>query len=121
MHQDKDGNLLFERDEIARRWTQYIKSLYSDETRNEPEDFENPEGPEILIEEVKKAIKHLKESKAPGEDGITGEHLKALDEEALKILTDILNDIYNTEVLPNDLKQSVFVKITQQTKESRVH
>ena len=113
---DKDGNLLLERDEIAKRWTQYIKSLYSDETRNKPEDFENPEGPEILIEEVKKAIEHLKESKAPGEDGITGEHLKALDEEALKTLTDILNDIYNTGVLPNDLKQSVFVKIPKKPK-----
>ena len=40
---DKDGNLLFERDEIARRWTQYIKSLYSDQTRSKPEEFENPE------------------------------------------------------------------------------
>ena len=42
------------RDEIARRWTQYIKSLYSDQTRSKPEEFENPEGPEILIEEVTK-------------------------------------------------------------------
>ena len=101
---DKDRNLLFERDEIARRWTQYIKSLYNDQTRSKPEEFENPEGPEILIEEVKKAIKHLKESKAPGEAGITGEQLKAPDEESLKILTDILNDIYNTGIIPNDLK-----------------
>ena len=34
---DKDGNLLFDRYEIARRWTQYIKSLYSDQTRSKPE------------------------------------------------------------------------------------
>ena len=78
---DKNGNLLFERDEIGRRWTQYIKSLYSNQTRSKPEEFENPEGPEILIEEVKKAIKHLKVSKAPGKDGTTGEQLKALGEE----------------------------------------
>ena len=49
--------------------------------------IQNFEGPEILIEEVKKAIKHLKENKAPGEDGITCEQLKAMDEESLKILT----------------------------------
>ena len=48
---DKDGNLLFKRDEIAKRWTRYIKPLYSDETQSEQEDFESPEGPEILIEE----------------------------------------------------------------------
>ena len=113
---DKDGHLLIERDEIAKRWTEYIKTLYSDETRPEPEEFENPEGPEILIDEVKNAIKHLKENKAPGEDGITGEQLKALDEESLKILTDILNDIYNTRIIPNDLKQSVFIKIPKKPK-----
>ena len=106
---------------ITRRWTQYIKSLYSDQTRSKPEEFKTAEGPEILFEEVKEAIKHLKESKAPGEDGITGEQLKVLDEESLKILTDILNDIYNTGVIPNDLKQSAFVKIPKKPKGSRVY
>ena len=41
---------------------------------------------------------------------------KALDEESLKILTDILNDICNTGVISNDLKQSVFVKIPKKPK-----
>ena len=113
---DKDGNLLFERNSIAIRWTEYIKTLYSDETRPPPKDIINPEGPEILIEEVTKAIRNLKEKKAPGEDGITGEQLKALDEEALKVLTKLLNNIYSTGVIPKDLKQSVFVKIPKKPK-----
>ena len=72
-------------------------------------EFENPEGPEILIEEVRKAIKHLKENKAPGKDGIIGEQLKALDEESLKILTNSLNDIYNNVLILNDLKQCMYL------------
>ena len=63
--EDKDGNLLCERNEIAKRWTEYIKTLCTDEASSESEELENSEGPEILIEEVRKAIKHLKENKAP--------------------------------------------------------
>jgi len=110
---DKDGILLFEKDSIAARWTEYIKTLYSDEYRPMPEEFVNPEGPEILLVE---AINGLEEKKAPGEDGITGEHLKVLDEENLKVLTTMLNDIYNTGIIPKDLKQSVFVKIPKKPK-----
>ena len=113
---DKDGILLFEKDSISTRWTDYTKTLYSYETRPMPVEFVDPEGPEILLEEVTKAIKGLKEKKAPGEDGITGEHLKALDGESLKILTAMINDIYNTGNIPKDLKQSLFVKIPKKPK-----
>ena len=46
---EKDGNLLFERDEIAKRWPEYIKTLHSDETKFEPEEFENPESPKYSL------------------------------------------------------------------------
>ena len=85
-----------------------------------PEEFVNPGGPEILLEEVTKAISGLKENEAPGEDGITGEYLKALGEEALKVIMTMLTDIYNTGIMPKDLKQSVFVKIPK-TKSCRLH
>ena len=54
------------------------------------------EGPEILLEGVTKAIIGLEEKKEPGKDGITGEHLKALKGESLKVLTAMLNDDIRT-------------------------
>ena len=62
-----------------------------------------------------KAIKHLKENTAPGGDEITREQLKALDEESLKSLTEVLNDIYNTGVVPNDFKNFLFIKIPKKS------
>ena len=86
-----------------------------------PEEFVNPEGREILLEEVTRAINGLKENRACGEDGITGEHLTALDEEALKVTTTMLNNIYNTLIIPKDLKQSVLVQIPKKNKRCRFH
>ena len=62
-----------------------------------------------------KAIKHLNENKAQGtrEDGSTAEQLKALNKESLKIVTEVPNEIYTTGVIPKDLKQSVFIKISK--------
>ena len=71
------------------------------------EEFVDPEGPEILVEEVTKSINGLKEKKAPREDGISGEHLKTLAGESLNILTVMLSDIYNTGSIPKYLKLSV--------------
>ena len=54
--------------------------------------------------------------KAPGIDGITADHLKALDMVSIKALTEICNDIYKTGHMPEDLRHSVFIKIPKKKK-----
>ena len=56
-------------------------------------------------------MKNMKNRKAPGRDEITIEQLKALNEEGLKILTNICNEVYSTGHIPEDLRHSIFVKI----------
>src|SRR6218665_205030 len=51
-------------------------------------------GPEVLGEEVRAAIKELKNNKASGIDNIPAEMLKSLEEGAMTELTRICQDIY---------------------------
>ena len=62
---DKDGNMLFDRGEITSRWVEYVSELY-DDNRKEPPDVVEIEGEEILISEVEKAIRDLKQAKLAG-------------------------------------------------------
>ena len=112
----KDGTLLFEREKVAERWTEYIRELYDDENRGDPVELEDTGGPDILIEEVKAAIKHLKNGKAAGIDEIKSEHLKALDEDSLEHITQLCNNIYNTGEIPKDLRHSLFIKLPKKPK-----
>ena len=45
---------------------------------------------------------------------MTRKHPKALDEEALKVITTILNDINNTGIILKDIKQSVLTFLKKQ-------
>ena len=55
---NKHGKILMESDEIKARWEEYIKELY-DDTREEIVCQRNNEGPEILKEEIRKAMKNM--------------------------------------------------------------
>jgi hypothetical protein len=54
----------------------------------------------ISMIELRLAIKRLKSKKAPGPEGLTNEFIKALPEDALRNLLDILNIIFDIETLP---------------------
>ena len=113
---DKDGNMLFDKEEVEKRWTEYIRELYDDPNRADPEPIEIGEGPDITVDEVKYALKLMGARKAPGIDGITTEQLRALDEESIVVLTEICNSIYTTGHIPADMKHSVFIKIPKKKK-----
>ena len=113
---DENGNMLFEKEDVEKRWTQYIRDLYDDPDREELEDIPTGSGPDILKEEVKFALKVMGSNKAPGIDGITAEHLRALDEESVEVLTDLCNMIYKKGYMPADLMHSVFIKIAKKPK-----
>ena len=73
--------------------------------------FELNSGENILKEEVKKAIRSMKNGKATGPDNIPAEILKALDEANTDIITSLCNTIYNNGLIPSEMKQSVFITL----------
>ena len=108
---DKFGNLLFEKELIDERWMEYIQELYDDQQRMEDMDIDDLQGPAITRSEILNALRRMKSRKATGIDDITAEHLKALDDNGINVLTEICNDIYFTGYLAEELKHSIFVKL----------
>ena len=112
---DKNGKLLFDQEEIAARWVEYITELY-DDNREEMPQFTVTSGESIMKEEVTKALKAMKNGKAPGPDELSTEALKAIDEYNIDIITDLCNTIYNSGFIPVDMKQSIFVTLPKKPK-----
>ena len=113
---NKDGtSSLFEKEDIKKRWEEYIQDLFDDDRGPELQISDN-EGPSILESEVKNALHSLGTSKYEGPDGITKEELEALKEFGIEHLTSICQMIYNTGHIPEDLKKSIFVSISKKHK-----
>lgn len=59
-------------------------------------------GPEILVEEVEIAIKTMKNNKAAGPNKFQAKFLKLLDEDNVKWLTSLFNQIYESRNIPQE-------------------
>ena len=112
---DKNGKILFDQEEIDKRWVEYIKELYADDQEPMPH-FEITSGQSIPKEEVEKAIQSMKKAKAPGSDEISTELLKTLDDQNIAVITNLCNIIYNSGAIPSDLKQSIFITLPKKSK-----
>ena len=112
---DKHGNILFQAEEITKRWCQYIGELFGDDRPHAPLPNNN-DGPPILKCEVSNALKKMKDGKAQGEDGITTEMLKVLEEFTVEKLTELFNDIYSTGVIPDELARSIYITLPKKPK-----
>ena len=110
---DKEGNMIFEREKILERWAEYIGDLFSD-TRPPLPTPSNDRGPPILKEEVERAIRKSQGGKAPGDDGITVEMIKLLEDFGIDKLTDLYNEIYSTGTFPEELLKSVYITLPKQ-------
>ena len=107
---DKNGNILFDQEEIAARWVEYITELFEDHRKQMPK-FEVTSGASIMKEEIQKALKSMKDGKATGPDELPAEALKALDEH-----NKICNIIYNSGMIPTEMKHSVFITLPKKPK-----
>ena len=96
---DKNGKVIFEKDKALERWSEYIGDLFSDNRPALPSPS-NLEGPPILQEEFKNAIRKSRIGKAPGEDGITTEMIKAIGQFGIEKLSELYNNIYGTGHIP---------------------
>ena len=64
---DKNGNILFNQEEIAARWVEYITELYEDHRDQMPK-VELTRRASIIKEEIQKALKSMKDGNPTGTD-----------------------------------------------------
>ena len=99
-------------------WENYIRELY--DQPNRPETLEvKPEeqvdsdekGPYILQSEVEKVIKEMRNKKATGDDNVPGYVLKLLGEGGLKIMTELIDTIYEAGEWPKDFTEVTVIAL----------
>ena len=113
----RDGNILFEQEEIQKRWVEYIDELYDDNRGQQQSVYGRlGEGREILQEVVKHAIRQMKSGKAAGIDEITTEMLQALDSYEIGKITELCKVIYKTGNIPQELMNSIFIALPKKPK-----
>ena len=66
--------------------------------------------------EIQKALNSMKDGKATGTDDLPAEALKALDEQNIEIITSLCNIIYNSGMIPTEMKHSVFITLPKKPK-----
>ena len=109
---DRNGMDLTEAEDI-KRWQEYTEVLYKKDL-NDPD---NHDGvithlePDILECQVKWALESITMKKASGCDGIPVELFQILNDDAVKVLHSICQQIWKTQQWPQDWKRSVFIPV----------
>ena len=106
---------LTEAEDTKKRWQEYMEELYKKDLHDE----DNLDGvithahlePDILKCEVKWALESITIYKANGGDGIPVELFQFLKDDAVKVLHSICQQIWKTQLWPQDWKSSVFISI----------
>ena len=113
MRTTKDNKDLTEAEEIKKRWQEYTEELY----KKGLNDLNNYDGvithleTDILECEVKWALESITMNKASGGDGIPGEIFQILEDDAVKVLHSILQQLWKSQQWPQDWKRSVFIPV----------
>ena len=106
---------LTEAEDIKKRWQEYTEELYKKNLHNP--DNHNGEithlEPDILECEVKWALESITTNKTSGGDGIPVELFQILEDDAVKALHSIYQQIQKTQQWPQDWKNSVFIPISK--------
>ena len=100
-------------EDIKKRWQEYTEELYKKDLHNQ----DNHNGvithlePDILECEVKWVLESISMNKASGGDGIPVELFQILKDHAVKVVYSICQQIWKTQLWPEDWKRSVFIPI----------
>ena len=110
---DRSGMDLTEAEDTKKRWQEYTEELYKKDLHNP----DNHDGvitylePDILECEVKWSLGSITTNKASRSDGIPVELFQILEDDAVKVLYSICQQIWKTQQWPQDWKKSVFIPI----------
>ena len=113
--EDSQGKRIVDQNQVLKIWENYTE-LY--DRHNQPETLEveseeevdtDEKGPYILQSEVQKAIKDMRNKKAKGYDDVPGDVLKLLVEGGSKIMTKLINAIYETVERPKDFTEVTMI------------
>ena len=95
---------LTEAEDIKKRWQEYTEELYKKDLHdpdNHDDVITNLE-PDILESEVKQALERITVNKASGGGGIPVELFQILEDDAVKVLHSICQQIWKTQQCPRD-------------------
>ena len=104
---------LTEAEDIKKRWQEYTEELY----KKDLYDPDNHNGvithlePDILECEVKWAIESITKNKVRKSDGFQVELFQIMEDDAVKVLHAICQQIWKIQQWPQDWQSSVFIPI----------
>jgi len=112
MCNDREGNLLTEKESVLARWKEHFEMLLNGQSNRVDiesrmrigEDGQTVEPPTLA--EVQKAIKELKNCKAAGKDGLPAELLKSGSEQLHNTIHQVIQRIWVDEQMPSDWLES---------------
>ena len=111
----KDRNVmdLTEAEDIKKRWQEYTEELYKKDL-HDPDNHDSvitDLKPDILECEVKWVLESITMNKPSGGDGIPVELFQILKDDAVKVLHLICQQIWKTQLWPQNWKRSVSILI----------
>ena len=104
---------LTEAEDIKKKWQEYTEEPYNKDIH----DPNNHDGvithlePDTLECEVKWALGRITMNKGSGGDGIPVELFQILEDDAVKVLHSICQQMWETQQWPQDWKRSVFIPV----------
>ena len=102
-----------ETEDIKKRWQEYTEELF----KKHLHDPDNHNGvithlePDILECEVKWGLESITTNKSSGGDRIPVELFQVLDDDSVKVLHSICQEIWKTQHWSKDWKRSVFIPV----------
>ena len=104
---DRNSIDLTEAEDIKKRWKEYTEELYKKIFMTQIIMMVTRLEPDILECEVKWTLESITTNKASGGDGIPVELFQILEDDAVKVLHSICQQIWKTQQWPRDWKWSV--------------